>query len=72
MCYGFGVCYNVKRSQVLCRKRKGLQKKRVDDKEMAEIRAHNKIIDDKEKLLKIKHHKMWEEKKKNRRGFNEE
>ena len=53
-------------------KKKRFAKKTVDDKEMAEIRAHNKIIDDKEKLLKIKHHKMWEEKKKNRRGFNEE
>jgi|TARA_R110001583_G_scaffold33218_1_gene112311 hypothetical protein len=52
-------------------KKKRFAKKTVDDKEMAEIRAHNKIIDDKEKLLKIKHHKMWEEKKKDRRGFNE-
>ncbi len=52
-------------------KKKRFAKKAVDEKEMAEIKAHNKIIEDKEKLLKIKHHKMWEEKKKNRRGFNE-
>lgn len=51
-------------------KKKRFAKKAIDEKEMAEIRAHNKIIEEKEKLLKIKHRKMWEEKKKNIRGFN--
>jgi|TARA_R110000787_G_scaffold51655_2_gene122226 hypothetical protein len=45
--------------------------KAVEDKEMAELRIHNKIIDEKEKELKIKHQEMWKKKKKNRRGFNE-
>ena len=52
-------------------KKKRFAKKAVDDKEMAELRVHNKIIDEKEKELKIKHQEMWKKKKKNRRGFNE-
>jgi hypothetical protein len=55
-------------------KRKSTKKKfypnKADEKEMSEIRAHNKIIDDKEKHLKIKHQKMWKKKKANLRGFN--
>ena len=49
-------------------KKKRFAKKAADDEEMAEIRAHNKIIDDKEKILRIKHQEMW--KKKKVRGFN--
>jgi hypothetical protein len=52
-------------------KKKRFAKKAIDDKEMAEIRAHNKIIDEKEKTLKVKHQEMWEKKKVKRRGFNE-
>jgi hypothetical protein len=55
-------------------KRKSNKKKfypnKVDEKEMAEIRAHNKIIDDKEKQLKVKHQEMWKQKKVKLRGFN--
>ena len=52
-------------------KKKRFAKKTVDDEEMAEIRAHNKIIDGKEKTLRVKHQEMWEKKKVKRRGFNE-
>ena len=44
-------------------KKKRFAKKAIDDKEMAEIRAHNKIIDEKEKALKVKHQEMWKKKK---------
>ena len=52
-------------------KKKRFAKKAIDEKEMAEIRAHNKIIDEKEKILKVKHQEMWKKKKVKRRGFNE-
>mgnify|MGYP003652626660 CR=1 FL=1 len=52
-------------------KKKRFAKKAIDDKEMAELRTHNKIIDEKEKALKIKHQEMWKKKKKDCRGFNE-
>ena len=44
-------------------KKKRFAKKTVDDEEMAEIRAHNKIIDGKEKILRVKHQEMWKKKK---------
>ena len=51
-------------------KKKRFAKKAVDDKEMAELRIHNKIIDEKEKALKVKHQEMWKKKKVKRQGFN--
>ena len=44
-------------------KKKRFAKKAADDEEMAEIRAHNKIIDEKEKILRVKHQEMWKKKK---------
>ena len=44
-------------------KKKRFAKKTIDDEEMAEIRAHNKIIDEKEKVLKVKHQEMWKKRK---------
>jgi len=49
-------------------KKKQYKSDRVDEKEMVEIRKHNKIIDEKEKTLKLKHQEMW--KKKKVKGFN--
>lgn len=44
-------------------KKKKFVKKSIEDKEMAELRIHNKIIDEKEKALKVKHQEMWKKKK---------
>jgi hypothetical protein len=44
-------------------KKKRFAKKGIDEKEMAEIKAHNKIIDEKEKILRVKHQEMWKKKK---------
>lgn len=44
-------------------KKKRFVKKSIEDKEMAELRIHNKIIDEKEKALKVKHQEMWKKKK---------
>jgi len=51
-------------------KKKKYVSNKADEKEMVELRAHNKIIDEKEKKLKVKHQKMWEKKKDKLRGFN--
>jgi hypothetical protein len=48
-------------------KKKPYKSNAADEKEMAELRVHNKIIDEKEKLLKAKHQKMWEKRKTNGR-----
>tara|TARA_R110000751_G_scaffold135015_1_gene237711 strand:- start:406 stop:576 length:171 start_codon:yes stop_codon:yes gene_type:complete len=50
-------------------KKKRFVEKSIEDKEMVELRTHNKIIDEKEKELKIKHQEMWKKKKKDCRGF---
>lgn len=44
-------------------KKKPYKSNAADEKEMAELRAHNKIIDEKEKLLKVKHQEAWKKKK---------
>jgi hypothetical protein len=44
-------------------KKKRYKPSGVDEKEMLEIRAHNKIIDEKEKSLKLKHQEAWKKKK---------
>jgi len=51
-------------------KKKPYKSNVADEKEMIELRAHNKIIDEKEKKLKVKHKKMWEKKKDTLRGFD--
>ena len=45
-------------------KKKRFVEKAIEDKEMAELRIHNKIIDEIERELKIKHQEMWKRKKK--------
>jgi hypothetical protein len=44
-------------------KKKRFVEKSIEDKEMVELRTHNKIIDEKEKELKIKHQEAWKKKK---------